>query len=490
VAKATMMFPPDFLWGTATASYQVEGNNHNSDWWTWEQGQGNILQGDKSGLACNWWENAEADYSQALVVDGRQLPTLIGRAEANMMLKAYDMAIADLDAAIALDPQNAEIINLRANAHLKLDDLEAAQRDAERANKLDDELPLPYLIFGLTELERENPFQAVVELTEAIDLDPEMAQAFSVRGRAHALLDDPDRARADAARAIELDPELADGYMVRALTHTYELEWSEALTDITIATTLTPNDPLVYETRGLIYLNSGDAHSALDDFDKLLTLTPDSIDGHLLRASALDELGRYDDAIAELQSALMMATDADTDAFLVDDVELAESIIADMNQIPQDEDGFRRWHDIYQDFSIAYPANWRQYVELGADAPLAILGPLDKDYRANLTLFVMDFEFVPSARELARFMNPDSSKYDDYDMLSDTSVSIGGRSAVRRVFTWTASDQRLQDVSFTIVQTYVVDGKRALVFTTFARTEDFEKYEPIFDTMMDSVQFE
>ncbi len=65
MAQATMMFPPDFLWGTATASFQVEGNNTNSDWWAWENGQGQILQDHKSGMACNWWENAEADLDLA-----------------------------------------------------------------------------------------------------------------------------------------------------------------------------------------------------------------------------------------------------------------------------------------------------------------------------------------------------------------------------------------------------------------------------------------
>ncbi len=65
MAQAAMTFPPDFLWGTATASYQVEGNNTNSDWWVWEQGQGHILQDHRSGLACNWWENAEADLDLA-----------------------------------------------------------------------------------------------------------------------------------------------------------------------------------------------------------------------------------------------------------------------------------------------------------------------------------------------------------------------------------------------------------------------------------------
>jgi beta-glucosidase len=60
-----MIFPPDFLWGTATSSHQVEGNNSNNDWWAWEQEDGRILQNHQSGLACNWWENAEADLDRA-----------------------------------------------------------------------------------------------------------------------------------------------------------------------------------------------------------------------------------------------------------------------------------------------------------------------------------------------------------------------------------------------------------------------------------------
>lgn len=55
MAQATFHFPRGFLWGTATASHQVEGNNTNNNWWAWEQQPGRILQGHKSGLACDWW---------------------------------------------------------------------------------------------------------------------------------------------------------------------------------------------------------------------------------------------------------------------------------------------------------------------------------------------------------------------------------------------------------------------------------------------------
>ncbi len=50
--QATYHFPRGFLWGTATAAHQVEGNNTNNQWWKWEQK--GYTEG-KSGLACDWW---------------------------------------------------------------------------------------------------------------------------------------------------------------------------------------------------------------------------------------------------------------------------------------------------------------------------------------------------------------------------------------------------------------------------------------------------
>jgi len=50
--QATFHFPRGFLWGTATAAHQVEGNNTNNQWWKWEQ-EGHTE--GLSGLACDWW---------------------------------------------------------------------------------------------------------------------------------------------------------------------------------------------------------------------------------------------------------------------------------------------------------------------------------------------------------------------------------------------------------------------------------------------------
>jgi beta-glucosidase len=64
-AQEILAFPPGFLWGTATAAHQVEGNNTNNDWWAWEQTPGHIADGSRSGLAANWWQAAEQDLALA-----------------------------------------------------------------------------------------------------------------------------------------------------------------------------------------------------------------------------------------------------------------------------------------------------------------------------------------------------------------------------------------------------------------------------------------
>jgi beta-glucosidase len=65
-ASATLTFPADFLWGTATAAHQVEGGNTNNDWWHWEQaGEGRVFRDQTSGNACGWWAGrAEEDIAR------------------------------------------------------------------------------------------------------------------------------------------------------------------------------------------------------------------------------------------------------------------------------------------------------------------------------------------------------------------------------------------------------------------------------------------
>jgi beta-glucosidase len=60
-----LKFPEGFLWGAATAAHQVEGHNVHSDWWAWEQTDGRIANGHRSGAACDHWNRYAGDFDLA-----------------------------------------------------------------------------------------------------------------------------------------------------------------------------------------------------------------------------------------------------------------------------------------------------------------------------------------------------------------------------------------------------------------------------------------
>ena len=56
-------FPDGFLWGTASAAHQVEGDNRNCDWWEFEQEPGRIANGDTSEVACDHYHRYREDFA-------------------------------------------------------------------------------------------------------------------------------------------------------------------------------------------------------------------------------------------------------------------------------------------------------------------------------------------------------------------------------------------------------------------------------------------
>ncbi len=62
--RQVLTFPQEFVWGVASSSYQMEGNNFNSQWYEWEQ-RGKILTGECASAACDWWAKAEEDFARA-----------------------------------------------------------------------------------------------------------------------------------------------------------------------------------------------------------------------------------------------------------------------------------------------------------------------------------------------------------------------------------------------------------------------------------------
>lgn len=64
--ESSFHFPKGFLWGCATSSHQVEGDNLNNNWHRWENEPGRIYKNQKSGKASGWWGGRwKEDFSRA-----------------------------------------------------------------------------------------------------------------------------------------------------------------------------------------------------------------------------------------------------------------------------------------------------------------------------------------------------------------------------------------------------------------------------------------
>lgn len=87
-----LKFPQNFLWGTATSAYQVEGNNIYSDWWEWEKGQ---PEDKRSGQASDEYNRFEEDFklAQGLNINAQRISIEWSRIEPKPHI--YDQTAID-----------------------------------------------------------------------------------------------------------------------------------------------------------------------------------------------------------------------------------------------------------------------------------------------------------------------------------------------------------------------------------------------------------
>ncbi len=103
-----LRFPNDFLWGTASSSYQCEGGNTNNQWSRWEQ-QGHILSGETCGDAANWWREAEHDFNFAEQMENNALRLSLEWSRIEPREGQWDSAAIDRYRAMLLDLRRRHI---------------------------------------------------------------------------------------------------------------------------------------------------------------------------------------------------------------------------------------------------------------------------------------------------------------------------------------------------------------------------------------------
>jgi TolB-like protein/Tfp pilus assembly protein PilF len=160
--------------------------------------------------------------------------------------------------------------------------------------------------------------QSIGYFQQAIKLDPTFAPAHVGLARASSELGTvfigapPGETRADVIResrkALELDPDLAEPYVFLANVHQEQWQWADAEAEYRHALDLNPNDATAHVEFALWFLCQGRTDEAVAWAERGRELDPVTVSGANL-GWILFQSHRYDEAIRELRSALLLQPD-------------------------------------------------------------------------------------------------------------------------------------------------------------------------------------
>lgn len=243
-------------------------------------------------------------YGKAIAADPDEMSGYRSRASFESGIGDYRAALPDLDRVIAKEP-SVDLYAERSRVHANLGDLAKALADAERARALD---PASYLAIGQVaqmKAETGDVKGAAALLDERIALGGEGRPAL--RQMKASLLGD----FGDPKEAVALydtlivekpgSPTLLNGRCWVKGTRAVMLD--TALKDCTAAIELSNDTLAALDSRALVWYRMGRYAEAMADLDTVLAANPDSASSRYLRAAVLKATKRDGEAAGELAMA-------------------------------------------------------------------------------------------------------------------------------------------------------------------------------------------
>jgi TolB-like protein/DNA-binding winged helix-turn-helix (wHTH) protein len=168
---------------------------------------------------------------------------------------------------------------------------------------------------------KEDLGKALAYTNTAIKLDQKYAPAWALRASVQNMMaqfslievsEGFRKARNDAERAIALDPTSASAYLALARTQiAYDWDWEAANICLTKAAALEPGNSDLFRIRAHLAAALGNLDEAIKLYKQAIALDPLRANSYLSLGDDLYVATRYDEAVAALQKALDLNTQAD-----------------------------------------------------------------------------------------------------------------------------------------------------------------------------------
>jgi tetratricopeptide (TPR) repeat protein len=218
--------------------------------------------------------NALADFNSAVEVSGGAYARAyydLGRATADY-LKNHQDAEADFTQAILLDSTMIDPYIDRADERLKLQNANGAVSDLTKAETIDSTDSRIYYTFGKVYIGARNFPIAIEKYSKAIALDSYYTEAYTDRALAYYQLNDYPRAIQDCNKAISINRAFFTAYYNKAMVYyaMNKMDTTIKLLDTTLA--LADNFYFGYFYRGMAKKQLHDMKGACNDWQESVSL--------------------------------------------------------------------------------------------------------------------------------------------------------------------------------------------------------------------------
>ncbi len=267
------------------------------------------------GLASIEAEERIKNYEKAILANPNNFDAIINLANAQDEIKEYDKAIENYNKAIELDKTCALAYNNRGFTYYNKKDYEKALQDYDKALLLNPKLQIAQdnKTKLLSEIDGQDEYKELIKNSEE---KTNSYKFYFNLGMAEARLGKYDEAEKAYNKSIELNPKFAPCYLFRGILEHGRGNFEKASKDYTTAIEIDENSIDAYFNRAQLVFSKEketpeeELKSAIKDLEKAIKLDPKFIDAYYSKAVILKKLGKYKEALKELDTLLEFAPDS------------------------------------------------------------------------------------------------------------------------------------------------------------------------------------
>lgn len=274
-------------------------------------------------------DQATEDFEKAIELNPNDPEVYVSRAEfwgQPCFRGAEKDALADLDQAIRLAPDNADYYLARHKVKLSVQDITGASEDLTKAYQLDpsnaevkalvqkltagDDVrsQVVQLMMSAQEKMKANDLAGSIEdLKRASELDPDDESVKNILSQIPPSMLNGESDLMEESDISEEDREKASQLGMSGIQKYETEDYEGCIIDLSQAMVLNPelaNSDSVFLMRGLAKHALEQNEAAIQDFTEAIRLEPDAAYPYLVRSQGYQNIGSYDEAIADLNTVL------------------------------------------------------------------------------------------------------------------------------------------------------------------------------------------